>query len=104
MSIKYTVVFDQDAISDLESLRAYDRRAVVDVAQRLLSTEPTRISKSRIKRLRDLESLQYRLRVGEFRVLYDVFDDKVLILRVLAKADVDEYLREMGHEIEDSDR
>ena len=104
MSIKYTVVFDQDAISDLESLRAYDRRAVVDVAQRLLSTEPTRISKSRIKRLRDLESPQYRLRVGEFRVLYDVFDDQVLILRVLAKADVDEYLREMGHEIEDSDR
>jgi len=104
MSIKYTVVFDQDAISDLESLRAYDRRAVVDVAQRLLWTEPIRISKSRIKRLRDLESPQYRLRVGEFRVLYDVFDDQVLILRVLAKADVDEYLREMGHEIEDSDR
>ena len=104
MSPKYRIVFDDDAISDLEGLRAYDRRAVVDDVQRLLASGPNRVSKSRIKRLRGLESPQYRLRVGEFRVLYDVFDHEVLVLRVLEKAAVADYLLEMGHEIENGDR
>jgi len=103
MKNKYAIVIDDDALSDLAGLRAYDRRAIVDLVEKLLSEGPTRVSKTRIKRLRGYESPQYRLRVGEFRVLYDVIGNEVLVLRVLAKSDVADYLREMGREIEDSD-
>ena len=103
MSKSYRIVFDQDALSDLAGFRAYDRRAIVDLIQKLLSVAPARVSKTRIKRLRGYESPQFRLRVGEFRVLYDVIGDEVLVLRVLLKSDVAEYLREMGREIKDSD-
>ena len=42
-----------------------------------LRFEPTKLSKSRIKRLRGLEQPQYRLRVGEIRVFYDVTETEV---------------------------
>jgi mRNA-degrading endonuclease RelE of RelBE toxin-antitoxin system len=48
--------------------------------------------------LRGLESPQYRLRVGDCRVFFDVDSDRVYVPRILAKADVDEYLKEMGYE------
>ena len=101
--MKHAVKLDPAALADLRTLRAYDRRAVIDMIERVLTTTPTQVSKSRIKRLRGLDSPQYRLRVGDVRVMYDVIGSDVYVLRVLSKAAVGEYLREMGHEIEDSD-
>jgi mRNA-degrading endonuclease RelE of RelBE toxin-antitoxin system len=99
--MKFEVALDQDALADLGVLRAYDRKTVLDMIERVLTTTPTQISKSRIKRLRGLDSPQYRLRVGSFRVFYDVTDTEVYVMRVLSKAAVAEYLTEMAYEIED---
>ena len=89
----------------MRALRAFDRRAVLDVIERVLTSTPTRVGRSRIKRLRGIDSPQYRVRVGTFRVFYDVDLEgrEVYVLRVLTKADVAEYLREMGYEAEDGD-
>ncbi len=103
--MRFNVVTDPAALADLRGLRAHDRRAVLDVMERILTTAPTRVSKSRNKRLRGLDTPQYRLRVGDaFRVFYDVTGTEVYILRVLTKAAVAEYLAEMLHETEDRDR
>jgi mRNA-degrading endonuclease RelE of RelBE toxin-antitoxin system len=101
--VKHEVNLDPAALADLRSLRAYDRRAVLDTIERVLTSTPTQLSKSRIKRLRGLDSPQYRLRVGDVRVMYDVVGSEVYVLRVLSKAAVAEYLREMGYEVEDGD-
>ena len=61
-----------------------------------LRHEPTKESRSRIKRLRDLAQPQYRLRVGDIRVFYDVVEARVEILAILFKPLVDEWLREVG--------
>ena len=61
-----------------------------------LRYEPTKVSRSRIKRLRELAQPQYRLRVGEIRVLYDVTEEKVEILAILSKSMVEQWLRETG--------
>lgn len=94
----YEVEFDPQAIDDLKRMRAFDRAAVLETTRRILTIWPTRVGKTRIKRLRGTESPQFRLRVGKIRVFYDVTGNGVYILRILAKADVDEYLKEMGHE------
>ena len=44
------------------------------------SSTLAKVSKSRIKRLRGLTRPQYRLRVDEFRVLYDIEGQEVQIL------------------------
>jgi mRNA interferase RelE/StbE len=94
--VAHKVDFDPLAVNDLKRLRAFDRSAIIETIDRILTSAPTRGGKSRIKRLRGIDSPQYRLRVGEFRVFYDVQETNVYILRILSKSDVEEYLKELG--------
>jgi mRNA-degrading endonuclease RelE of RelBE toxin-antitoxin system len=50
-----------------------------------LRHEPRKVSKSRIKRLRGLSRPQFRLRMGEIRVFYDVSETSVEVLAIVAK-------------------
>ncbi len=67
-----------------------------------LRHEPTKVSKSRIKRLRGLSQPQYRLRVGDIRVFYDVTETQVQVLAVVTKADAQAWLDEQGTPITDN--
>ena len=61
-----------EAVEDLRVLKANVRAAVRIALETHLRHEPRKTSRSRIKRLRGLRRPQYRLRVGEVRVFYDV--------------------------------
>lgn len=54
------------------------------------------MSKSRIRRLRGLSQPQYRLRVGEVRVFYDVTPEVVQVLAIVTKAEAAAWLAEHG--------
>ena len=54
------------------------------------------MSRSRIKRLRGLSRPQYRLRVGEVRVFYDIVGSRVEILAIVAKSEAREWLEQFG--------
>ncbi len=54
------------------------------------------ISKSRIKRLRGLSRPQFRLRVDDTRVFYDVTDQAVEILAIVSKAEAERWLESEG--------
>jgi len=69
---------------------------VTDALERHLRYEPTRVSKSRIKRLRGLSQPQYRLRVGEARVFYDVTLETVEVLAIVTKAEAARWLAKHG--------
>jgi mRNA-degrading endonuclease RelE of RelBE toxin-antitoxin system len=68
-------------------LPAYQRAEVRDALERHLRYEPTRVSKSRIKRLRGMSQLQYRLRVGEVRVFHDVTPEIVRVVVIVTEAE-----------------
>jgi mRNA interferase RelE/StbE len=74
-------------VADLKALRAFDQRRVLDQIDSHLRHQPRAESRSRIKALAQPFWSQFRLRVDEFRVYYDVTDDPfaVYVLRVLAK-------------------
>lgn len=62
-----------------------------------LRHQPTKTSKSRIKRLRGMKQPQYRLRVGaDVRVFYDVIDDEVQVLAIVEKSEADAWLAKWG--------
>src|SRR3954469_25373000 len=92
----FEIILAPDAISDLRRLSARDRANVRDAMEIHLRHEPAKVSKSRIKRLRGLAQPQYRLRVDELRVFYDVAEGEVRVLAIVAKADADAWLAEMG--------
>src|SRR5690242_1091188 len=88
MSRVYEILYTEAAADDIRGLRAYDRRQILDGTERHLTHQPTAVSKSRIKQMRQPFWSQYRLRLGDFRVYYDVDEasSRVNVLRVLAKA------------------
>ena len=92
----YKIIFAPEAIQDFKHLSARDRSLVRDGIEQHLHYEPERISQSRIKRLRDLRQPQYRLRVGEFRIFYDVVEQTVEILAIVSKSGAAEWLEAMG--------
>jgi len=57
---------------------------------------PEMISRSRIKRLRELTSPQYRLRVDDWRIFYDVAGREVSIRGVVKKSDAADWLARFG--------
>jgi mRNA-degrading endonuclease RelE of RelBE toxin-antitoxin system len=90
------IVFAPEAVQDLKRLSARDRSVVRDAIERHLRHQADRVSRSRIKRLRGLSQPQYRLRIEEFRVFYDVTDDAVEVLAVVPKSGTSAWLEEMG--------
>jgi mRNA interferase RelE/StbE len=83
----YHIQYAQAAADDIKALRAYDQRKIVDAIEEHLGSAPTQISRSRIKAMQQPFWSQYRLRVDNFRVYYDVDESQhvVSIVRVLEK-------------------
>src|SRR6266545_2781968 len=84
------------AVRELGARRADVRGRVRDAIEIHLRHEPTKVSKSRIKRLRGLDQPQYRLRVDEVRVFYDVAQETVQVLAIVSKAEADAWLKTQG--------
>ena len=61
-----------------------------------LRHEPEKASRSRIKRLRGLLRPQYRLRVGEIRVFFDVSGATVEVLAIVAKSEAQLWLAQFA--------
>jgi mRNA interferase RelE/StbE len=61
-----------------------------------LRYEPQKTSRSRIKRVRGLSRPQYRLRVGDIGVFYDVADDVVEVLAIVPKSETTSWLAQFG--------
>ncbi len=72
------------------------RGSVRDAIEKHLRHQPTRVSKARIKRLKGLSRPQFRLRVGEVRIFYDVSGKTVKILAVVPKSEADMWLKGVG--------
>jgi mRNA interferase RelE/StbE len=79
------------------ALQANVRAAVRAALETHLRHEPERTSRSRIKRLRGLRRPQYRLRVGEIRIFYDVTPTTVEILAIVTKSEAQTWLGELGN-------
>ena len=69
---------------------------ILDAIELHLSHTPEFVSKSRIKRLREVRSPQYRLRIDDWRVFYDVVEKNVWIRGVVRKADATTWLAQFG--------
>ena len=96
--MRYDIVLAPSAVRELQALPAHVRARVRDSLERHLRHVPTKVSKSRIKRLRGLSRPQFRLRIDDIRVFYDVTDATVEVLAIISKLQAAEWLQERGEE------
>lgn len=94
--MRYEILLSPEALDDLRRIRANERKEIRDAIEVHLRHEPEKLSRSRIKRLRGLAHPQHRLRVGEYRVFYDVAELTVEVLAVVAKSEAEAWLEQFG--------
>lgn len=77
----FLITITSDAESQLRSLPVREQRFIETAIQARLLHQPTRLTKA-IKRLRPNLLVQFELRVGDLRVLYNVEEAEVVLLVV----------------------
>lgn len=92
--MRYAIILAPGAVDSLKQMSAYDKAAVKEFTEVHLRYEPMKESKSMIKKLRGISHPQYRLRVGKWRVFYDVFGSTVEILAIFSKQEALEWLKQ----------
>ncbi|MGJ3246744.1 MAG: type II toxin-antitoxin system RelE family toxin [Elainellaceae cyanobacterium] len=99
--MRYKIIFSPEAEEDIVALKASDRAKALDAIETFLRYEPEKTSKSRIKRLREMQRPKYRLRIDDLRAFYDVSytdegDGTVEVLRIREKSEAMRWLAEFG--------
>jgi len=92
----YEIILAPEAIEDIKGLKAPIRASVKAALETHLRHEPAKLSKSRIKRLKGLSRPQYRLRIDEIRVFYDITGTNVEILAIVQKSEAEKWLAQFG--------
>jgi mRNA-degrading endonuclease RelE of RelBE toxin-antitoxin system len=78
MSIMYEIEFAPSALEDLKSLRKYEQQQLLDGIEAQLRYQPTIETRNR-KRLRPNEFAEWELRIGQFRVFYNVNEQNLTV-------------------------
>jgi mRNA-degrading endonuclease RelE of RelBE toxin-antitoxin system len=76
----FDIAYTEEAIADLGWFKKHEQNEILDRIDQQLRYEPTLETRNR-KHLRSNATAEWELRVGDFRVLYDV-DDQVLIVDI----------------------
>jgi mRNA-degrading endonuclease RelE of RelBE toxin-antitoxin system len=95
--MQFEIVLAPEAVEDFKTLRANVRAGIRTALETHLRHEPEKASRRRIKRLRGLRQPQYRLRVGEIRIFYDVAGTTVQILAIVTKSEADSWLAQFAN-------
>ena len=94
--MRFEIILAPEAVEDIRRLKANFRATMKEALETHLRHEPTKTSRSRIKRLRGLSRPQYRLRVDEVRVFYDVSGSTVEVLAIVATSEAESWLAQFG--------
>lgn len=91
----------RSAAKEMKALRAYDRKRVVHAIEKHLTDEPTEATKNR-KCLAsvcpgfEFEPPLWELRVGDFRVFYDVNEEeKIVYIRAVRRKTASERTKDI---------
>ncbi|MBI4189051.1 MAG: type II toxin-antitoxin system RelE/ParE family toxin [Betaproteobacteria bacterium] len=94
--MRFEIELTDEAVADFKALKALWRVAVKDAMEVHLRHEPEKVSRSRIKRLRELSKPQFRLRVEDIRVFYDVEKSTVTVHAIVLKSEAASWLAQFG--------
>ncbi len=79
--MEYEIEFKPKAIKDLDSLQRDDARRIVERIKRMQNN-----LEGDVKHLANFTP-EYRLRVGDFRVLFELAGNRVIVYRIVNRRD-----------------
>jgi len=94
--MRYEIILAPEALEDSKDFSTRHQSQIKSAIEVHLRYEPAKISKSRIKRLQGVSKPQFRRRVNDFRVYYDVIESKVNVLAIVSKMEGIKWLEKHG--------
>ena len=94
--MRFEIELTDEAVADFKVLKALSRAAVMDALEVHLRHEPEKVSRSRIKRLREMSKPRFRLRVEDIRIFYDVEGSTVTVHAIVPKSEAASWLAQFG--------
>ncbi len=87
MNLKYRVEFSSNS---KKQLKKYDKNTIKRIISSIESLTESPYNHPHSKRMKGIEGNIYRLRVGDFRIIYEIFDNKVLIfiIKIGSRGDI----------------
>jgi len=74
----FRIELTPEAVEDLRLLRKFDQQQIIDAIERQLSDQAAQETRHR-KRLRPNQLAEWELRVGDFRIFYDIDQDNEVV-------------------------
>ncbi len=76
----FAVKYDPEAASELNKLRAFDRVRILDAVTEHLTFSPSTIGSSKKRLDLGADNFIHQLRVGDYRIFYDVDEGARLVI------------------------
>jgi mRNA-degrading endonuclease RelE of RelBE toxin-antitoxin system len=70
----FKIEFTSEALDDMRQFKKYEKRKIIKEIEMQLFHQPMDITRNR-KRLRPNDTAEWELRIGKYRVFYDVFEE-----------------------------
>ncbi|MDZ7361856.1 MAG: type II toxin-antitoxin system RelE/ParE family toxin [candidate division KSB1 bacterium] len=74
----YEIEFTPEALEDLKALKKFEQKAIIEGIEIQLAHAPTKQTRNR-KKLRPNDVAEWELRIGKFRVFYNVYDEQFIV-------------------------
>lgn len=96
--MKYSIIFTPRARDNFKIMRKSDQQKIVDGIETQLRHQPDRVTRNR-KKLEENPLAPWELRLGDFRVFYDIHEENQVVLIVAVGKKVHNRLFIGGEEI-----
>jgi|SRR5437660_429530 len=81
----FRISYTDSALEDISTFRKSEQATIFDRVDEQLIYQPALITRNQ-KRMRPNETAEWELRIGDFRVLYDIdFDDEKVEIKVVGQ-------------------
>ena len=90
--MKYEIVFSKAAEKDISSLASATRLDMLVTVKKELEANPYPHGKTRVKRLQGFHFTVFRLRIGDWRVIYHIDGSVIIVLRIVLRKELDRAL------------
>jgi len=90
---KREIQLTSSAVDDLDCIPEISKKKIITSIQKL-SRDPFSPSPN-VKKLKGFKPPIYRIRSGDFRVLYRMYDKAIIILRVIDRKDLERIIKRL---------
>jgi len=93
---RFKIERKQGVAKDLRRIDGGERKKIFSAMLKYLETIPDEPHGTRIKKMEYIEQPQYRLRVGDYRIYYDIEGSTVIVLGIVHKKNAEKWLNSNG--------